>query len=143
VLRRFQRFRIGVWRLPLECRLPHRKSFRIQVSIVSNISEKSSSGLRILQAYVKLLCTPEGNAEQPVTLARIENCEIRIFEGHESFAEGTPLFWLELFDSCAKSSIDSFGCYRIGDAVAAFDDFVSQAAHLSNGSRPDGAETPS
>jgi hypothetical protein len=118
-----------------------RKISRIQDSIVSSIPEKTAIGLRIAQAYVKLLCIPEGSSEESVTLARIGNCEVRIFEGSEACSEGTPLFWLELFDHCAKSSIDSFGCYRIGDAVVVFDDFVSHAGHLNEGSRPDGGGT--
>jgi len=115
--------------------------FRIQDSIVSNISDKTLSELRIAQAYIKLLCIPEGSSKASVTLAWVGNCEIRIFEGSQACSGGMPLFWLELFDHGAKTSVDSFGCHRIGDAVVVFDDFILQAGHLNDGSRPHGAGT--
>ena len=108
---------------------------------MSNISDKTLSELRIAQAYVRLLCIHERNPKASVTLARIENCEIRIFEGSQACSDGMPLFWLELFDHGAKGSIDSFSCYRIDDAVVVIDDFIFQAGQLSDGCRPDRAGT--
>jgi hypothetical protein len=121
--------------------LPHRDYFRIQDSTVSNISDKTISELRIAQAYVKLLCIPEGSPKASVTLAQIGNCEIRIFVGSQACSGGMPLFWMELFDRSAKASIDSFSCYKIDDAVVVFDNFIFQAGQMSDGSRPDGAGT--
>ncbi len=99
------------------------------------------SKLRIARAYVKLLCIPEGSSETSVSLTCIGNCEIRIFEGPQVTSDGTPLFWLELFDHGAGMSVDSFSCRDIEDAVAIFEDFISQAAHLKEASGPDDAET--
>ena len=108
---------------------------------MSDTSNKALSELRIAQAYAKLLCIPEGSSKSSVTLAQIENCEIRIFAGSQAYSDGMPLFWLELFDHGAKTSVDSFSCYRIDDALVVFDDFILQASHLNDESRPDGART--
>jgi hypothetical protein len=116
-----------------------REFCRIQGSIVSRVSDKMLSQLRIARAYVKLLCIPEGGSETSVSLACIENCEIRIFEGSQLASDGMPLFWLELFDHGAKMSIDSFSCYEIEDAVVVFDDFISQAGQLKEASGLDDA----
>lgn len=104
---------------------------RIRGSIVSNISRKTLGELRIAQAYVKLLCIPEGSSQVSVTLAQIGNCEIRIFEEPREHPDCFPLFWLELFDHRAKWSVDSCSCHKIEDAVIVFEDFISQARHLS------------
>jgi hypothetical protein len=45
--------------------------------------------------------------------------------------DGTPLFWLELFDLGTKTSVGGFSCHRIKDAVSIFDDFISQAGLLN------------
>ena len=50
------------------------------------------------------------------------------------------LFWLELVDHAASTSIDSFRCLRVRDAAPVFEDFMSQAAGLNNAGRG-GAET--
>jgi hypothetical protein len=118
-----------------------REFCRIQGSIVSGVSDKMLSQLRIARAYVKLLCIPEGSSETSVSLACIENYEIRIFEGSQLASDDMPLFWLELFDHGAKMSVDSFSCYEIEDAVVVFDDFISQAGHLKEASGPDDART--
>jgi hypothetical protein len=112
-----------------------RKFRRIQGSIVSGISDKLLSELRIAGAYVKLLCIPDDSSEKSVSLARIGSCEIRIFEGSQVTSDGMRLFWLELFDHVAKQSVDSFSCHEIEDAVAVFEDFISQADHLKRSVR--------
>jgi hypothetical protein len=38
---------------------------------------------------------------------------------------------MELFDLSVHSSLDSRGCYNMRDAVAAFEDFASQASRLA------------
>jgi hypothetical protein len=69
--------------------------------------------------------------EASVLLASIGSCEIRMFRGPEAALDGTPLFWLELIDHSIKTSVDSCSCHRLKDAVAIFDDFISQAARLN------------
>ena len=108
---------------------------------MSRISDETLSELRIARAYVKLLCIPEGSSEASVSLAWIGNYEILIFEGAPADSDGIPLFWLELFDHGAKTSVDSFSCHEIKDAVVVFEDFVSQANQLNQVSGPDGEET--
>ena len=110
---------------------------------MSRISDKTLSKLRIARAYVKLLCIPEGSSEASVSLAWIGNWEIRIFEGSQADSDGTPLFWLELFDHGAKTSVDNFSCHKIEDAVVVFEDFISQAVALNEASGPEGSETQS
>lgn len=110
---------------------------------MSRLSDKTLNELRIARAYVKLLCIPEGTSEASISLAWIGSCEIRIFEGSQADSDGMPLFWLELFDHSAKTSVDSFSCHEIKDAVVVFEDFISQAGPLNEASGPDGAETQS
>jgi hypothetical protein len=118
-------------------------SARIRDSIVSRISDRKLTELRVAQAYIKLLCIPEGSSETWVSVARIGNCEIRIFEGSRATTDGEPSFWLELFDQRAKTSIDSFNCNEIEDAAVVFEDFIAQANDLNEPSGSDGGETKS
>ena len=108
---------------------------------MSRISDKTLGELRIASPYIKLLCIPEGSSETSVSLACIGNCEIRIFEGPQVTSDGTPLFWLELFDHDAEMSVDSVSCHEIEDAVVVFEDFISQAGHLKEASGLDDAGT--
>jgi hypothetical protein len=118
----------------------HTSFYRIQSLIVDRTSDKTLSELRIARAYIKLLCTPEGNSQTSISLARIGDYEIRIFEGSQTNSNGTPLFWLELFDHGAQRSVDSFSCHKIEDAVVEFEDFISQAEDALG---PDGKKTQS
>jgi hypothetical protein len=36
------------------------------------------------------------------------------------------LFWMELFDHDAQSSVDSCACHDIEEAVVRFDDFIAR-----------------
>jgi hypothetical protein len=51
-----------------------------------------------------------------------------MLRGAEVDLDGVPLFWLELFNTSTNTSVDSFVCFRIKDAVSVIEDFVSQAA---------------
>ena len=84
--------------------------------------------LRISQAYIKLLGLPQ-NAQgaRTISLERIGNHEILMFDVSPDGATDAPLFWLELFDHETKSSVDSCSCTEIAQAAAVFDDFVSLA----------------
>ena len=95
---------------------------------MNSMSETTLAELRIARAYVKLSCIPEDSSEASVSLASIGNCEIRMFRGPE--VDGMPLFWLELLDHSAKTTVDSFSCHEIKEAVVIFDDFISQADRL-------------
>jgi hypothetical protein len=54
-----------------------------------------------------------------------------MFIGSKAHSDGMSLFWLELLDYDAKTSVDSFSCHKIEDAVAVFDDFIAQAGRLN------------
>lgn len=84
--------------------------------------------LRISQAYIKLLGLPQ-NAQgaRTISLERIGNHEVLMFDISPDGATDAPLFWLELFDHATKSSVDSCSCTEIARAVTVFDDFVSLA----------------
>ena len=113
------------------------------VSREQDIQQVKLTELRIAQAYLNLLCIPEGSSNASVSLAWIGSCEIRIFEGPQANTNGMPLFWLELFDHRAKTSVDTFSCNEIEDAAVVFEDFIAQANDLNETSGSDGAETES
>jgi hypothetical protein len=124
----------------VQYRSPHRFLLAFRIRSCAGYPT-GNTDLRIAQAYVKLLCIPEGSSEASVSLAWIGNCEIRIFEGSQASTDGMPLFWLELFDHRAKTSVDTFSCNEIEDAAVVFEDFIAQANDLNAGS--DGVETQS
>ena len=84
--------------------------------------------LRISQAYIKLLGLPQ-NAQgaRMISLERIGNHEVVMFDVSHDCATDAPLFWLELFDHATKSSVDSCSCTEIAQAVTVFDDFIALA----------------
>jgi hypothetical protein len=110
--------------------------------IKNNTPDRTFPELRIASAYVKLSRIPEDSSEASVSLVSIGTREISMFRGPEAAYDRMPLFWLELFDHSTKTSIDSFSCHEIKEAVAMFDDFISQAGRL-NGPGPGIAETQS
>ena len=107
------------------------------------MSDKTLTELRIAKACIKLLCIPERSSGASVSLARIGNCEIRVFDGSQPNPAGMPLLWLELFDHSAKASVDSFGFCEIEDAVVIFEDFISQAVRLNEAPGSDAFDTQS
>lgn len=105
---------------------------------MNSTSETTLVELRIAQAYVNLSSIPDDSAEARVSLAAIGSCEIRMLRLQEADLDGVPLFWLELFDHGTRTSIDSFRCHKIKDAVPVFEYFRSEAAFL-NGTNRNGA----
>jgi hypothetical protein len=101
---------------------------------VCKVSDETFSELRIAQAYIRLLCTPETESgANMVSLAWIGYYEVRMFEGPQIGSAHAPLFWIELFDHNAQESVDSCSCHEIEDARVAFQGFISQV-QCSNGS---------
>jgi hypothetical protein len=82
------------------------------------------------RAYGRLSCIPGNGPEASVLLASVGSCEIRMFRDPKADADGAPLFWLELIDQSLKTSVDSCSCHALKDAVAIFDNFISQACSL-------------
>ena len=103
-----------------------------------NSFERTLTELKIARAYVRLSSIPGRGPEASVLLASIGSCEIRMLRGPEVHPDGVPLFWLELFDHSIKMSVDGCSCHQLKDAVALFDDFISQAVRLNEpGGRDD------
>ena len=88
-------------------------------------SEIEFSKLRIIRAYIKLLCIPDV-AAKTVSLARIGNYEVRMLEGSQDDSDVAPLFSIELFDHDAQSPVDSCSCHGIDEGAAVFRDFISR-----------------
>jgi hypothetical protein len=99
------------------------KSFR--GSIVCAISDGNFTKLRIMRAYINLLCLPEDDVGI-VSLAWIGNYEIRMLDVPQTGAADEPLFLIELFDHDAQSLVESRVCYEIEQGAAAFEAFVSR-----------------
>ena len=98
-----------------------------------NSFERTLTELKIARAYGRLSSIPGNGPEASVLLASVGSCEIRMFRGPKICLDGVPLFWLELFDHSAKTSVDSFLCYRLKDAVPILANFISQADGMSTG----------
>ena len=88
-------------------------------------SEIEFSKLRIIRAYIKLLCIPEGTAKM-ISLARLGSYEVRMLESSQDDSDAAPLFSIELFDHDAQSSVDNCSCHGIDEGAAAFRDFISR-----------------
>ena len=89
------------------------------------ISDGNLTKLRIMRAYINLLCLPEDDVGI-VSLAWIGNYEIRMLDVPQTGAADEPLFLIELFDHDAQSLVESRVCYEIEQGAAAFEAFVSR-----------------
>ena len=89
-------------------------------------SDRTLTELEIARAYVKLCSIPKGGPQASVSLASIGSHEIRMLVGAAVDLDRAPLFWLELFDRGTKTSVDSFCCHRLKDAVPVVYDFFAQ-----------------
>ena len=88
--------------------------------------------VKILRGYGTLLGIPHiAHGSRTVALERVGDCEISMFEALGAGLPESPLFWMELFDLSVHASLDSRGCHNMRDAVAAFEDFASQASRLA------------
>ena len=95
-----------------------------------NTSDRTLTELKIARAYVKLCSISDPEAS--VSLALIGSHEIRMLAGPAADPDSTPLFWLELFDRGTKTSLDSFCCHRLKDAVPVVSDFFAHIDDLDN-----------
>jgi hypothetical protein len=103
-------------------------SFENKWQIVSRTYSNKLAELRITQTYLKLLGLPRNeHGARTVSLERIGRHEVLMFDVSPDSATDAPLFWLELFDHEAKSSVDSCSCTEIAQAVTIFDDFIALA----------------
>ena len=94
-------------------------------------SSRTSGRLRITQAFIALSGISEGgSAPRTISIVKIGRYEIRMFSGSPRWPGGTRRSWIELFDHDAQLSVDSCGCREIEEALAGFDELVSQAEGL-------------
>ncbi len=99
---------------------------------MSSCDDDASVRLKIMRGYGKLLGIPHiAHGARMVALERVGDCEISMFEALGAGSPEAPLFWMELFDLRVHSSLDSRGCHNLGEAVAAFEEFASQANSLT------------
>jgi hypothetical protein len=98
---------------------------------VHDKSDKTPIELRIARAYIRLLCAPANNpVARTVSIARIGDHEIILFEDWQAEGTDKPLFWIELFDHGVPVSIDSGACHKIEEAAAVFEQFLVEAERL-------------
>jgi hypothetical protein len=101
-------------------------------------SGQTSGRLRLTQAFIALSSIPgSGPAPRTLSIAMIGKCEIRMFNASSSWPGDAPPLWIELFDHDAQISIDSRSCREIDDAMAAFDEWLSDAEILKELCRPE------
>jgi hypothetical protein len=96
-----------------------------------NAPEWTLTELRIAKAYLRLCAIPEDSPEASVSLASISGHEIRMLAGPAVDLDSAPLFWLELFDHSSKTSVDSFCCHRLKDAVPVVRDFFAHVDDMN------------
>ena len=76
------------------------------------------------------MCSGNDPAARTVSIARIGDHEILLFEDSQTEAAEKPLFWIELFDHGTPVSIDSGACHKIEEAAAVFEEFLAEAERL-------------
>jgi len=98
---------------------------------VHDESDRKLIELRIARAYVDLLCAQGGcPAGQAISIARIGQHEIRLFEHSQAERADAPLFWLELIDRGIPGPINSCACHGMADALDLFVELHSEAERL-------------
>jgi hypothetical protein len=97
---------------------------------------QTSGRLRVTQAFIALSSIAESSpVSRTLSIAIIENCEIRMFNDSSTWSGDAPPLWMELFDHHTRVSVDGCSCRQIDDALAAFDDFFSDAEALNEARR--------
>jgi hypothetical protein len=95
--------------------------------------------LRIAQAYAELLGASDGGVKtRSISLAKVEDHEIRMFVFFPADDGEAPLFWMELFDHRTPASVDTYACRELASAADVFEEFRSEAGLLEAGRRHDG-----
>jgi hypothetical protein len=103
-----------------------------QVENLPGTSSKAELETRLIAAHARLQrAQRDGDAPTMATLVRLGAFEVRLVQPLQSAPQGTPAFWMELFDHDRKLSIDSVGDLALDDAVIAAEDFIARATQLS------------
>jgi hypothetical protein len=93
--------------------------------------QKTHAELLLSKASLELSAIPKDGSQTSVSLASIDNYEVRMLLRRSVDLNDVPQFWLELFDHGTRISVDSFLCHQIKDAAPIFADFISHAAYLN------------
>jgi hypothetical protein len=98
----------------------------------------TSGRLRVTQAFIALSSIPGSSpVSRTLSIVIIGTCEIRMFNASSTWPGDAPSLWIELFDHGARVSVDSCSCREIDEAVAAFDELLSDAETLNQVSGPE------
>jgi hypothetical protein len=109
-----------------------------QDSIMCTKSSQTSGRLRVTQAFIALASIPGSSpVSRTLSIAIIGTCEIRMFNAPSTWSGDALPLWIELFDHGARVSVDSCSCREVDEAVAAFDEFFSDAETLNQVCRPE------
>jgi hypothetical protein len=101
-------------------------------------SGRTSGWLRTTQAFIALSSISEsGSAPRTISIVKIGEYEIRMFNGSSIWPGGTRASWLELFDHNAQLSVDSCSCREIDEALTGFEGLLSQAERLNEAHGPE------
>ena len=101
-------------------------------------SGRTSGRLRVTQAFIALSSISESSsAARTISIVTVGRFEIRMFNGSPGWPGGTRLTWLELLDQDNRSSVDSCSCHEIDEALAGFDELVSQAEAMNKAGGPE------
>jgi hypothetical protein len=84
----------------------------------------TSGRLRVTQAYIALLGIAGSFPPKMVSVTRMGEYEVRMFNGLPT-ESGDAALWMELFDHAGQVSLDSCSFREIDDAVSAFEQLVS------------------
>jgi hypothetical protein len=102
-----------------------------QVENLPNTSSRAELETQLIGAHARLQrIRRDGDVPAMVTLVRLGSFEVRLIQPPQHLPEGTPVFWMELFDHDRRLSIDSVGDLVLADAVMAAEDFIVRATGL-------------
>jgi hypothetical protein len=102
----------------------------------SHAAEERAERL-LLQAYTRLPLLPQkDDGSRTAILCRSGILQVRLTEVPPKHVRELPL-WIELYDTTARSYVESFGCAEIEDAVSTVARMVAAAERSSERSTDD------
>jgi hypothetical protein len=91
---------------------------------------------QFVAAYLSLfLVRPGADQSKTASLARFGAYEVRLIEFTVEQSEDGPMLWVELYAHDTRSSLDSFRCDDLDEAVTGADELVARARALHERSR--------
>lgn len=100
-------------------------------TIVQKPARRKLSTAMFVRAYLSLfLARPGAEQSKAASLARFGHYEVRLIEFTVKSSGEAALLWVELFAHDTATSLDSFECDDLDDAVGRADEFVGRAQLL-------------